>query len=205
MTTFFTSDTHFWHKNVIGYCKRPVPGIPEEELVSGKMNHGISLMNEWLIERWNEKVKKDDEVWHLGDFAFCGKGKAIAILERLNGHKHLVLGNHDYGLANKVDVNVFFESIQHYKRLMVHDKEILEGGVEKQFHQPIILCHFPILSWDGMHHGSWHLHGHCHGSLPDNRSMRIDVGVDPMGYYPVSFEQIKEIMSKRKIVKVDHH
>jgi calcineurin-like phosphoesterase family protein len=148
-------------------------------------------MNEWLIARWNEKVKPDDEIWFLGDFAFCGTTKSTEILTRLKGRKNLILGNHDYG--KKIDP--FFETVQHYKSLRVNG-------------QQIVLCHFPILSWDGMAHGSWHLHGHCHGSLvggPFDVGLRLDVGVDCHDWYPVSYEDIRAIMNTRAFVKVDHH
>lgn len=161
------------------------------------------LMNEWLIDRWNSKVKPDDEIWHLGDFFFCGTQKAEAILKRLNGRKKRVRGNHDYGLAKKLDG--YFEEIRDYKMLRIQSTYENDQGEEVTYVQPIVLCHFPILSWDGMAHGSWHLHGHCHGSLPDNGSLRLDVGVDPMGYYPVSFDELKAKMALRTVVPVDHH
>ena len=53
---FFTSDTHFWHVNIIKYCNRPFETIEE--------------MNETIIEKWNSKISKDDIVFNLGDFAF---------------------------------------------------------------------------------------------------------------------------------------
>jgi calcineurin-like phosphoesterase family protein len=79
--TFFTADTHFGHKNVIPYCKRPYENVEE--------------MNEDLIKRWNEVVKPHDVVWHLGDFAFQNKEKTQETIARLNGHKVLLKGNHD--------------------------------------------------------------------------------------------------------------
>jgi calcineurin-like phosphoesterase family protein len=74
-----------------------------------------------------------------------------------------------------------------------------------QFHQPLILMHFPILSWEGMHHGSWHLHGHCHGSLPPTSQKRLDVGVDTHNLYPYSYMEVKDIMQSKKFSPVDHH
>lgn len=79
--TFFISDTHFGHKNILEYEKDARPFKTVEE------------MNECIIERWNSVVKPKDIVYHLGDFAF-GKHN-IRIAERLNGDKKLILGNHD--------------------------------------------------------------------------------------------------------------
>jgi len=56
-----------------------------------------------------------------------------------------------------------------------------------------------------MQHGYWHLHGHCHGSLPPSNLKRLDVGVDTNKMHPYSYEEVKQIMIKRMIVPVDHH
>ena len=195
---YFTADTHFWHRAVIDFCKRPVPNI-------GWMNReeACTAMNDLLIARWNERIKPTDEVYHLGDFAFCGVQKATAILEQLNGRKYWVRGNHDHALANKV--GHFFEWVKDYHVLRVHDKYLDEEENEQQFHQSIVLMHFPILSWENMAHGAWHLHGHCHGNLQDTGGMRKDVGVDTNNLYPYSYKEIKKIMVMRGVIPVDHH
>jgi calcineurin-like phosphoesterase family protein len=162
-------------------------------------------MNALLISNWNSRIKPDDEVYHLGDFAFAGITKVVPILEQLNGKKYLIRGNHDYGIAKKPDFLKNFEWIKDYYLLKVHDSFIDEEENVKQYHQPIALMHFPILSWDGMAHGSWMLHGHCHGSLPQTKMMRMDVGVDTNNLFPYSYEEIKKIMTLRTIVPVDHH
>lgn len=213
MTTFFTSDTHFWHKQIINYCKRPVPGIksaregtelsPEAVQI---WSYNVELMNEWLIQRWNETVKPDDTVWHLGDYAFCGIQKATEIFNRLNGHKKKIRGNHDYGLDHKLP----WEWVGDYKLIRENVLYEDDSGETKQYPQPIVLCHFPILSWDGMAHGSWHLHGHCHGSIDsawNSTGLRMDVGVDAENndWRPVSLEQIQKRMALRTVQPVDHH
>src|SRR5690606_13737518 len=119
--------------------------------------------------------------------------------------KYWIRGNHDYSLAKKPEVAEHFEWIRDYYMLRVHDKYEADNGDEQQFHQPIALMHFPILSWDGMHHGTWMLHGHCHGSLPDTGGQRMDVGVDTNNLYPYSYEDVKKRMVLRTVVPVDHH
>lgn len=79
---FFTSDTHFGHKAVIDYCKRPFATVEE--------------MNAELIRRWNVVVKPGDTVFHLGDFAFLGSAATKAIIAQLNGEIVLIRGNHDH-------------------------------------------------------------------------------------------------------------
>jgi len=79
--TFFTSDHHFGHKNILEYEKDARPFKTLEE------------MHHVLINNWNSVVSKNDIVYHLGDFAF-GRHN-ISIARHLNGRKKLVLGNHD--------------------------------------------------------------------------------------------------------------
>lgn len=98
-----------------------------------------------------------------------------------------------------------FEWVRDYYKLKTEIEYQDDDGEFKKWVQPIILCHFPILSWDNMSHGSWHLHGHCHGSLPDTGVKRIDVGVDCHNWYPISLEQVTKLMALRAVKPVDHH
>ncbi len=85
--------------------------------------------------------------------------------------------------------------------------EIVALGVRRGFldeemdgKQKIILCHYPIESWDCKYHGSWHLHGHSHGLTPSLDSMaRLDVGVDAQKYQPISYEEIKYVMTNKAL------
>ena len=101
---FITSDTHFFHSNIIKYCNRPW-GSAEE-------------MNEGLIENWNRVVHPEDVVIHLGDFCFGGRHKVESIFGRLNGEIDLVLGNHD-----KLRVAEYYDIGFHrvYDRPVVYD------------------------------------------------------------------------------------
>ena len=75
---FVTSDTHYWHHNVLKFEPEARPFSSVEE------------MNEVLVDRWNAVVTKRDLVWHLGDVCF-GRIENLEILNRLNGQKKLVL------------------------------------------------------------------------------------------------------------------
>ena len=72
---------------------------------------------------------------------------------------------------------------------------------ESNFHQRVCLFHYPILEWNGAFRGSWMLHGHTHGNLQYPESLLdkkiIDVGVDCWNQYPVSFEELLEVMKNR--------
>lgn len=190
MNIWFTSDTHYGHANVIKYSKRPFANLEE--------------MTEGLIENFNSRVKPGDEVYHLGDFALSlGVPEVEAIVRRLNGNIHLLIGNHDEKNKSVLRANGFAEKL-HYKTIK-HDG------------QKMILCHYPFMTWNGSHHGTWDLHGHCHGSLKPRpcvfckkvnekrTARRLDMGVDCWNYFPVSFDEIKAEMDKVVFEAVDHH
>lgn len=87
MATFLTSDTHFWHTNIIGYCDRPytkLDGQPD-----------VMAMNKGMVENWNKIVGPRDTVYHLGDFGFGPPAKLIEARRQLNGKIILIKGNHD--------------------------------------------------------------------------------------------------------------
>ena len=79
--TWFTSDHHFGHSNILEYEKYARPFSCLEE------------MHEALIDNWNSVVRDGDIVYHLGDFCFGRQN--IEIAGRLNGKKRLIMGNHD--------------------------------------------------------------------------------------------------------------
>lgn len=160
MTDWFTSDTHYFHKNIIRYSNRPFKDI----------HH----MNESLIERFNERVSNSDNVYHLGDFGFANEEEMQRVFDRLNGRKHLILGNHDKRDTKRIRG---WEYVRHYDEIRI------DG-------QSIVLFHYAPRVWNKAHHGSIALYGHSHGSMPGN-SQSLDVGVDCWDYYPVNFEQIK--------------
>ena len=78
---YFISDTHFNHENIIKYCNRPFKNIKE--------------MNQAIIENWNEVIKEDDVVYHLGDLALGRKEDIYEITSKLKGVKYIIRGNHD--------------------------------------------------------------------------------------------------------------
>lgn len=166
---WITADTHFGHKNILKYCHRPFSSVEE--------------MDEELIRRWNERVSSNDIIYHLGDLTL--KKDADEYLDRLNGKIRLVPGSHDYWLK-RVNLQKYvgrLEILPVYKTIRCEGKKL-------------VLCHYPMRSWDSSYYGSIHLHGHSHGNIPDEENF-FDVGVDCNGYAPVllryfSFRKISE-------------
>lgn len=199
---FFTSDPHYYHANIIKYCNRPFKDVDH--------------MNEILIENWNAIVPREATTFILGDFSYGDKIQWEKILGRLHGYKYLITGNHDR--SNVIPKHCFLEVIDGFANIYVK-------GSDRNYE--ITLCHFPMLSWQSSHKGSWQLHGHWHSSsvkVPDNslrdvseetmkdlslyvkeeskayncrRATQYDVGVDGNGYYPVPFSEVEKIIKKQ--------
>lgn len=138
---YYISDTHFNHANIIAFDNRPFKSVEE--------------MNETLIQNWNSVVQNDDEIYILGDFHW-GKAKEWpSILERLNGQKVLIRGNHDLKLPFTPECRKHFADVKDYK-------EIVDGD------RHIVLCHYPIPTYKNLYHGWYHLYGHVHTTAENN-------------------------------------
>lgn len=176
---FFTSDFHVGHKAILSMSShtRPFKNLDE--------------MAEVFVKNWNNKVSKGDDVYCLGDmFWSMNEYQIQAYMDRLNGHKHLITGNHDR-LPPNIKANRWVE--------VTNYKEISEDNTK------IVLSHFPIFEWQWFYYNSYHLYGHTHGTLnlaqytlqrerPNGNCW--DVGVDNNNYAPVSFEEIKKKIDK---------
>ena len=184
---FFTSDPHFYHKNVIKYSNRPFENVEE--------------MNQILIKNINAKVGETDELYFLGDFIFGSTNKAIEVLSQIKcKNLHYIFGNHDETMYDPKLLQ-FFKSMQSYLEVVVPDSETERGK------QMICLFHYPIAEWNKGHRGSWMLHGHCHGNFKYPEMLKnkriLDVGVDVHNYAPVSYDEIKNLF--KNCTDIKHH
>jgi len=161
MKYFFTSDTHFNHTKIIGYCNRPFKNVKE--------------MDKKLVRNWNDRVKKEDTVFFLGDFNFKtgqGEGKdAKYWIDKLNGNIIFIRGNHD---SKNNGLNAVIEY------LVIH-----YGG------QNIFMCHDPQ---DYNPEYKLNLCGHVHEKWLIRKTkdhvITYNVGVDMNGFRPVSINEI---------------
>ncbi|WP_029618767.1 metallophosphoesterase family protein [Pseudorhizobium marinum] len=159
---YFTSDTHFGDTRVLRIDRRPFANMVEHDAA--------------LIETWNDTIGPDDEVWHLGDVMSSRSTEdAELLLSRLNGRKHLVIGNND---PVPVTQAAAWASVQHYAEIRLGD-------------QLLVLCHYAFRTWNQMSKKSINLHGHSHGRLkPVPR--QFDVGVDARRLRPVTLEELTQ-------------
>ena len=170
---WFTSDLHFWHKNICKYCNRPYETVEE--------------MNQGIIDNWNSVVKEDDIVFVLGDLGFCGIEKLRPLMSQLKGKIILIQGNHD---PDSVISTLYYEKIiNDFDKLM----SITIIGDEECPNQELTLCHFPMIDWYNKEKGSWMIHGHQHQlpKTPSCSAVHYDVGVDKNNWTPINFEQLK--------------
>ena len=176
--TYFGSDWHLGHANIIKYDNRPFDSVSE--------------MNEAIINNHNSIVLPEDEFYFLGDFCMGDHSKAESYLSRINGKKFFVRGNHDKQ-----------QTIELYKKYGTYlggMAEVRAGG------KSITICHYAMKVWNHSHHGSYHLYGHSHGTLlEDPGSLSFDVGVNCWDYKPVSMDDVERKMSKKTFKPVDHH
>lgn len=135
MTIFVISDTHFGHVNMLSFKKedgslvRPFTSVEE--------------MDEHMVERWNSVVSPSDHVYHLGDVYF---GQGWKHLDRLNGKKRLLLGNHDDGRDERL--HKAFKKILLWREFKEYD---------------CVLTHVPVHD-SSLERRSKNLHGHIHNS-----------------------------------------
>ena len=196
VNTFFTSDLHFGHENVIRYSNRPFKTLEE--------------MEEKLIKRWNAKVRSQDRVIVVGDFLLgCGKPRLREILSQLNGIKVCVRGNHDLSHAEMTTAGFDFvcESMQlniagelvnvsHYpykaNRFKTLFYTIANKLFPKRFYKP---RKFKFQKEDD---GRFLIHGHSHSRFKVKDKM-LHVGVDAWCYEPVPAAKIADIIVKIKL------
>jgi len=139
----------------------------------------IEEMNRILVSNWNMRVGKKDEVYIVGDFAWK---RHMHFLMQLNGKKHLVIGNHD---------KMSQDEYKNFSSCAIRMQKVFDK-------QLVILDHFPMRSWNGRCHKSWHLFGHVHGRFGTNLIHNtMDVGVDCNDYCPVSWYQVVDFMKKQ--------
>lgn len=197
---FFSSDQHYWHANVIKYCARP--HATNEE------------MHEDMVSKWNSVVKPEDTVYSLGDFSLAFRPVEV-YPHRLNGTKYLVPGNHDFchSFHKKSRTPENREKwLQKYRDngfIVLPEQTTLEVPGVATFN----MCHHPYagpyeLEGGGDKYEKWRpkddgrilLCGHVHEKWQTRRSpngtLMINVGVDQHNFFPVSMDQIVEIIAR---------
>jgi calcineurin-like phosphoesterase family protein len=148
VANWYTSDLHFDHVNILGFCNRPF--------------RDVDHMNTSIVNNIASRVEHDDDLWVLGDFAFGNDPARFRHwFDLIPGRKHLIVGNHDGRLALELP----WASIHHIL-------EIKDGN------QVFVLCHYPMLTWNKARRGAIQLFGHVHNNWQGSRnSLNVGVDV----------------------------
>jgi calcineurin-like phosphoesterase family protein len=177
MKTWITSDLHFGHKNIMNFC-------PDSR---ARFRNDVDYMNEAMVREWNDLIEPGDLVYILGDVAFLPAQKAAETVNRLNGTKILVEGNHDRKALNDPTFRKCFKEVHKYL-------DINYNGTK------VVMFHYPIAEWDQMHRGAVHFHGHLHGGESGMEEFRCrDMGMDAIGMIAVTMEDAIKDAVKGKI------
>ena len=172
----YISDTHFGHENILSECRPQFSSIDE--------------MNEVLINNINKKMKKNDLLYIVGDFAFRSKTSPIEILEAIKPKKILIIGNHDRDwlkhLSQEEIGRLFVGVYQTYS--------IKKNGIELHFN------HFPQLAWSRSHYfaQSFSICGHIHNQRSGTVAAELfpfvkcqfNAGAEINGFEPVTFAEL---------------
>ena len=141
-------------------------------------------MDEYLLAQWNNCVGESDTVYILGDLFFRNAVSANEYLNRLHGKKHLIKGNHDKDWMKKADLEKHFASISNML-------EISDGS------HKITLCHYPVMTWNGIAKGSYHIYAHIHNNtdaayfqLLKSMPNALNASVDINHFRPVTFAEL---------------
>lgn len=179
---WFTSDTHFSHKNIIQHS-------PNRAKVGEFNTDDLMSHDKWLIEKWNKTVAKNDIVYIIGDFSFAPSEFVKKLCGKLNGKKYLIVGNHD---KSSEKLEGYFKDIKLIK--CVTFKKCHFDFLEEDFQ--VCMCHYAMVVWPSKHYGCVQVCGHSHGRLDEfneeSTDLRVDVGWDSkLGNYDlVSLEKL---------------
>ena len=158
---YVISDTHFNHNNIIKYCNRPFKDVQE--------------MNETLISNWNNTVDNTDIVYMLGDFCL-GPADCIApLVQRLNGHKILITGNHDRQ-NKKIYLDAGFEKVIKETAGIIY----LDGNRE-------VYINFSHHPHPEMLHN---IYEHVHDLTDNNDAEHFCACVEQISYTPIELQEI---------------
>ena len=180
MAKRYIGDWHYDHANILHYDNRPFTSVYE--------------MNDALVVNWNHVTAPGDTVDIVGDMFWGGPAQALPVLKELNGQKILIRGNHDHFLNS--ETKKCFDGIYELHKVKDGDRHV-------------VLCHFPMSSFENMFQGWYHLYAHVHTSFEaniaeNNRRLMEDLYMRPcnainvgammpyIGYAPRTLDEIIE-------------
>ncbi len=168
--TFLISDTHFGHEKCCTVFKMP-DGVTPLRPFSGHEE-----MDEFMVKAWNDVVRPQDKVYHLGDVVI--NRKFLSILSRLNGHKKLIRGNHD--IFPIKDYLMYFEEV-YATRLLDH----------------FIMSHIPLSETCLTARYGVNVHGHLHAHEIDS-PLYLNVSVEKTNFAPIELPDVLQMIEAKQ-------
>lgn len=145
---YYIADLHFYHSDL-------------NTRMDNRGFESMEAMNSYMIDKWNRKVRKNDEVVILGDFSLAKGGQTNELVKQLNGRLHLIRGNHDRFLHDKEFDTGLFKWIEPYKEVSDNRRKV-------------ILSHYPVFCYNGQYRRnskgnptSFMLYGHVHNTYDE--------------------------------------
>lgn len=167
---YLISDTHFGHTNTWALFKQNDGVTPLRPFSS------TEEMDEKMIDNWNRTVRIQDHVYHCGDVLI--NKKYFHLLGRLQGHKRLVMGNHD---------------IYEYGKYADYFEKIMACRVFSD----MILSHIPLRENQITTRFGVNIHGHLHGNMI-NDPRYLSVCVEQTNYTPLHIDEVRDRVKKNK-------
>lgn len=165
--TFYVADLHLRHRSMPRY------EVGQGIATPWHVPETVEERDELIIGNWNATVTRRDTVWILGDVAFAPEAEFIALMRKLNGHKRIVVGNHDKAWIRKLDTTHKGDVVS-----VCDYAKVSDAG------RRVILSHYPIAFWDGQHKGAYHLYGHVHGTDEETLFQQFGKGLVDAGRFP---------------------
>lgn len=140
---YYISDTHFRDRAIFDKCKRPFDSLDD--------------MESTIINKWNKKIKDEDIIYVLGDITKDDDISSIDIFNKLKGHKHLIVGNHDHLILEDIKTSNIFESIKFIDLILDNNRKVC-------------ICHYPLMDWIEFNRKGILVYGHVH-----NKTLKMDM------------------------------
>lgn len=174
--TLFISDHHLGQENILKFTD------DKGELIRPGFDN-LEQMHECIIDTHNDHVKPEDTVYFGGDVAWSKR--YLPLLNKMNGKKILIRGNHD----NTAKIKDYLE----YFKDVIAVKCYNDDG--------IIVSHYPIHPGSLFQHRKQrpiiNLHGHTHQNILEDLRY-INMCVEVRNYIPLDFEQLKDAAERRR-------
>ena len=172
---YYISDIHFYDLRIFNLCNRPFKNI--------------DIFNQYIINKWNSKISYSDDVYIIGDIGSNKVKETINILDKLNGKKHLIVGNRDEDFLKLYEESQIFIEIK-------YNKQLVDGN------RSVFLIHYPLMDWPNINNNCCLIYGHIHNKFINQGNMYKEIkeyykdklaynaSCDVIGFIPKTLDEL---------------